>query len=151
MRMFSLPTLNPASKVPTRGGTSRGQNSRGKGKTCAWYKNSKTTILHSYRVKRQYDGFQREIGDCNEDRCTLVRCTIGNLVKGELVTFKIRSRLFTETQINVSWHEKVAKLVHCSIWAFYRTTPTRSRSRPSSLPELQNFLTKQTSESSDIR
>ncbi len=54
-------------------------------------------------MKRQYgyDAFEAEINDCASDRCTLMRCTVGPLAKDENVLFRIRSRLFTETQIKV--------------------------------------------------
>jgi hypothetical protein len=54
------------------------------------------------RTKRAYDDFESEIEDCVAGRCTLMRCTVGPLLKDESVLFKIRSRLFTETQKTVS-------------------------------------------------
>jgi integrin alpha 8 len=44
------------------------------------------------------DEFEAEMADCDRTRCTLMRCTVGPLAKDESVLFKIRSRLFTETQ-----------------------------------------------------
>ena len=58
------------------------------------------------RSKRDYDAFHAEIGDCAPGRCTLMKCTVGPLLKEESVTFKIRSRLFTETQIK-AYKDKV--------------------------------------------
>ena len=58
----------------------------------------------SFRTRRQSDydnSFSREINDCDSDRCTLMRCTVGPMARDDIVTFKIRSRLFTETQIKV--------------------------------------------------
>ena len=54
-------------------------------------------------MKRDYDAqsFDNEINDGVEGRCTLMRCTVGPLMKDESVLFKIRSRLFTETQKEV--------------------------------------------------
>ncbi len=41
------------------------------------------------------------MSDCQEGRCTLIHCTVGPLLKDQSVIFKIRSRLFTKTQIEV--------------------------------------------------
>ena len=72
--------------------------------TIAFYLSELGLICCFYsRVKRDYDaqGFEDEINDCVEGRCTLIRCTVGPLMKDESVLFKIRSRLFTETQKEV--------------------------------------------------
>lgn len=60
--------------------------------------------LISFRVKREYSesAFQDEINDCVRGRCTLMKCSVGPLLKDESVIFRIRSRLVTETQIKVS-------------------------------------------------
>ena len=58
------------------------------------------------RAKRSYDDFRAEIADCAPGRCTLMKCTVGPLLKDESVIFRIRSRLFTETQIN-TYKDKV--------------------------------------------
>ena len=60
--------------------------------------------IFTLRTRRQSDydySFSREINDCDSDRCTLMRCTVGPMARDDIVTFKIRSRLFTETQIKV--------------------------------------------------
>ena len=57
-----------------------------------------------------YDySFSREINDCDSDRCTLMRCTVGPMARDDIVTFKIRSRLFTETQIKVCLMDAVSR------------------------------------------
>ena len=45
--------------------------------------------------------FQTELENCDPGKCTMLKCTIGPLEKGKSVVFKVRSRLFTETQIKV--------------------------------------------------
>ena len=74
--------------------------------------NIRTTFSSIYRIifrsRRQSDydsSFSREINDCDSDRCTLMRCTVGPMARDDIVTFKIRSRLFTETQIKVRVHD----------------------------------------------
>ncbi len=52
-------------------------------------------------VRRSYERFESEIADCEEGRCTLMRCTVGPLAKDQNALFKIRSRLFTKTQVEV--------------------------------------------------
>ena len=49
--------------------------------------------------------FESELASCGS-RCTVIKCTIGPLEKDESVLFKIRSRLFTETQVK-NYAEKV--------------------------------------------
>ena len=49
--------------------------------------------------------FESELASCGS-RCTVIKCTIGPLQKDESVLFKIRSRLFTETQVK-NYAEKV--------------------------------------------
>ena len=66
------------------------------------------------RAKRSYSegNFNAELDSCRDGRCTLMRCVVSDLAKGEIVTFKVRSRLFTETQIQVH------SFIHsCQRWA----------------------------------
>lgn len=58
------------------------------------------------RRKRSMAEFQDELSGCDPRKCTVIKCTIGPLEKGEGVIFKVRSRLFTETQIK-NYAEKV--------------------------------------------
>ena len=37
----------------------------------------------------------------------MIKCTIGPMEKDESVLFKVRSRLFTQTQVEVSKHKKL--------------------------------------------
>ena len=56
-----------------------------------------------HRVKRQlpYGGaFDAEL-NCDPESCTMIRCTVGPLKKNEGVVFKVRSRLFKQTQVDV--------------------------------------------------
>lgn len=57
------------------------------------------------RSKRSTAEFDAELAACGS-RCTVIKCTIGPLEKDESVLFKVRSRLFTETQIK-NYAEKV--------------------------------------------
>ena len=59
---------------------------------------SSSDNLPSSRTKRTTVNFKDEI-KCEPGKCTLVQCKVGQLKKDEFLTFKIRSRLFTETQI----------------------------------------------------
>merc|ERR1740137_4157 len=58
------------------------------------------------RPKRSLAEFQSELESCGSGRCTIIKCTIGPLEKDESVLFKVRSRLFTETQVK-NYAEKV--------------------------------------------
>jgi len=58
------------------------------------------------RPKRSLAEFQSELDSCASGRCTIIKCTIGPLEKDESVLFKVRSRLFTETQVK-NYAEKV--------------------------------------------
>jgi len=58
------------------------------------------------RPKRSLAEFQSELDSCESGRCTIIKCTIGPLEKDESVLFKVRSRLFTETQVK-NYAEKV--------------------------------------------
>ena len=58
--------------------------------------------MHFCRPKRSLAEFQSELESCGSGRCTIIKCTIGPLEKDESVLFKVRSRLFTETQVKVS-------------------------------------------------
>jgi len=60
----------------------------------------------SQRPKRSLAEFQSELDTCGEKTCTIIKCTIGPLEKDESVLFKVRSRLFTETQVK-NYAEKV--------------------------------------------
>jgi len=60
----------------------------------------------SQRPKRSLAEFQSELDTCGEKTCTVIKCTIGPLEKDESVLFKVRSRLFTETQVK-NYAEKV--------------------------------------------
>ena len=57
------------------------------------------------RSRRSIAEFESELASCGS-RCTVIKCTIGPLEKDESVLFKIRSRLFTETQVK-NYAEKV--------------------------------------------
>ena len=60
---------------------------------------------NNHRVKRQlppYGGaFDNELV-CDPESCTMIRCTVGPLGVNEGVVFKVRSRLFKQTQVEVS-------------------------------------------------
>ena len=56
-------------------------------------------LLH--RKKRAALDFQQEMDSCEPGQCTLIQCKVGPMAKDDVLTFKIRSRLFTETQIRV--------------------------------------------------
>ena len=58
-------------------------------------------LCRTKRAIPKPDSFKEEI-ECTPDKCTLIQCTVGPMNKDDVVTFKIRSRLFTETQIKVS-------------------------------------------------
>jgi len=57
------------------------------------------------RSRRSLAEFESELASCGA-RCTVIKCTIGPLEKDESVLFKVRSRLFTETQVK-NYAEKV--------------------------------------------
>jgi len=57
------------------------------------------------RQKRSTEEFEAEKAECG-DRCTIIECTVGPLKKDESVVFKVRSRLFTATQVK-NYQEKV--------------------------------------------
>merc|ERR1719192_1335126 len=58
------------------------------------------------RPKRSLAEFQSELDNCTPDKCTIIKCTVGPLEKDESVLFKVRSRLFTQTQVE-NYAEKV--------------------------------------------
>lgn len=62
---------------------------------------AKANLLNnpSSRRKRATIDFESEMDSCQQGECTLIQCKVGPLSKDEVLTFKIRSRLFTETQI----------------------------------------------------
>ena len=76
------------------------------------------------RSKRRVNDFEREI-DCPANRCSLMRCTVGPLMKDDSVVFKIRSRLFTQTQI-----ENYAKSVTISSKLVARITRLPYQANP---------------------
>ena len=47
-----------------------------------------------------------ELESCVKGECTLIQCKVGPMRKDEVLTFKIRSRLFEETQIKVMFSDK---------------------------------------------
>ena len=59
------------------------------------------------RPKRSLAEFQSELDKCGPRTCTVIKCTIGPMEKDESVLFKVRSRLFTQTQVEVSKHKKL--------------------------------------------
>ena len=64
-------------------------------------------VFSVYYRRRYKRATQREFMDeiqCDPERCTLIRCTVGPLVKDESVIFTIRSRLFTQAQIEVLFY-----------------------------------------------
>ena len=66
------------------------------------------------RTRRAYDPFDAEVKNyCTPGRCTMIQCTVGGLAKDESVIFKIRSRLFEETQIKV---RKELVFVQTAFW-----------------------------------
>ncbi len=69
----------------------------------------KTHSKHLHRVRRSYDNFNKEIAACHKSHCTLMRCTVGPLNKNDNIIFKIRSRLFTKTQVEVSVRRPISK------------------------------------------
>ena len=62
---------------------------------------SSVLTLIVYRAKRSLAEFQAELDSCDPKTCTVIKCTVGPLEKDESVLFKVRSRLFTETQVKV--------------------------------------------------
>jgi len=58
------------------------------------------------RPKRSLAEFQSELDKCGPRTCTVIKCTIGPMEKDESVLFKVRSRLFTQTQVE-NYAEKV--------------------------------------------
>merc|ERR1719193_2555449 len=68
---------------------------------------SRTYRSAKSRSKRSLAEFQSELSQCHPNNCTIIKCSIGPLEKDEGVVFKVRSRLFTETQIK-NYAEKVA-------------------------------------------
>ena len=62
---------------------------------------SSVLTLIVYRPKRSLAEFQAELDSCDPKTCTVIKCTVGPLEKDESVLFKVRSRLFTETQVKV--------------------------------------------------
>ena len=59
------------------------------------------------RRRSLYDNVHQEFMEeikCDPERCILIRCTVGPLVKDESVIFTIRSRLFTQAQIEVLFY-----------------------------------------------
>ena len=64
---------------------------------------TKLTFSCISRAKRQlpYGGaFDGEL-NCDPDSCTMIRCTIGALDPNQGVIFRVRSRLFTQTLVEV--------------------------------------------------
>ena len=61
------------------------------------------------RPKRSLAEFQSELDKCGPKTCTVIKCTIGPMEKDESVLFKVRSRLFTQTQVEVSKHKKLTE------------------------------------------
>jgi hypothetical protein len=53
------------------------------------------------RRKRSLAEFEAELEGCDAKRCTVLKCRVGPLEKDESVLFRVRSRLFTETQVKV--------------------------------------------------
>lgn len=58
------------------------------------------------RKKRSLAEFQAELEGCDSKRCTILKCRVGPLEKDESVLFRVRSRLYTETQVK-NYAEKV--------------------------------------------
>jgi hypothetical protein len=54
-----------------------------------------------FRRKRSLAEFQAELEGCDTKRCTVLKCRVGPLEKDESVLFRVRSRLFTESQVKV--------------------------------------------------
>jgi hypothetical protein len=54
------------------------------------------------RRKRSLAEFEAELEGCDAKRCTVLKCRVGPLEKDESVLFRVRSRLFTETQVKVN-------------------------------------------------
>jgi hypothetical protein len=55
-----------------------------------------------FRRKRSLAEFEAELEGCDSKRCTVLKCRVGPLEKDESVLFRVRSRLFTETQVKVN-------------------------------------------------
>jgi hypothetical protein len=55
-----------------------------------------------FRRKRSLAEFEAELEGCDAKRCTVLKCRVGPLEKDESVLFRVRSRLFTETQVKVN-------------------------------------------------
>ncbi len=90
------------------------------------------TTNYTFRIRRHasYEEFQAELDDCASNRCTLMQCTVGPLAKDESVSFKIRSRLFTETQIKVRIRTRTFLIINLNWYMYFRPTQKRLRSRP---------------------
>ena len=58
-----------------------------------------------------------ELESCVKGECTLIQCKVGPMRKDEVLTFKIRSRLFEETQIKVmfQWYGQ-GYVTHRDYW-----------------------------------
>jgi hypothetical protein len=68
------------------------------------------------RRKRSLAEFQAEVEGCESKRCTILKCKVGPLEKDESVLFRVRSRLYTETQVKVRGEfacEFDCKVYHC--------------------------------------
>lgn len=82
----------------------------------------------SSRTKRAVIDVQQEMDLCEPGECTLIQCKVGPMDKDEVLTFKIRSRLFTETQI-----KKFQKRVDISSKMIARVTRLPYDANPNSV------------------
>jgi hypothetical protein len=82
----------------------------------------------SSRKKRAAINFQQEMDSCELGECTLIQCKVGPMEKDEVLTFKIRSRLFKETQI-----KKFQKRVDISSKMIARVTRLPYDANPNSV------------------
>ena len=58
-------------------------------------------MLPFFRRKRDLAEFESELQGCTAEKCTVIKCTIGQLEKGKEVVFNVTSRLNTKTIIKV--------------------------------------------------
>ncbi len=55
-----------------------------------------------FRKKRDVTEFHSALAECEPDKCTIIKCTMGPMEKDEQLLLKVKSRIFTETLVKVS-------------------------------------------------
>ena len=63
--------------------------------------------LQNFRKKRDITEFHSALAECEPEKCTIIKCTMGPMEKDEQLLLKVKSRIFTETLVKVSivWQE----------------------------------------------